>query len=84
MAIRIRKDGTMICAAHSEPEDGDTYIDDDLHYEMSAVKGVIVALPMPYHVADPRWWWAAQAPSSADFWATERNKITATAQKGEA
>lgn len=31
MAIRIRKDGTMLCAAKSEKMDGDKYIDDGLH-----------------------------------------------------
>ena len=47
MAIRVRKDGTMWCAAHTKPEDGDTYIDDGLHYVMSVERKVIVALPMP-------------------------------------
>lgn len=60
MAIRVRKDGSMICAAHSRPEDGDTYIDDGLHYEMSQVHRVITSLPMPEHEADPRWWWVGQ------------------------
>lgn len=68
MAIRVRKDGILVCAAHSEPEDGDTYIDDALQYEMSAVHGVIVALPMPAHEADPRWFWAGRAPAGVDDW----------------
>lgn len=61
MAIRVRKDGSMICAAHSAPEPGDTYIDDGLHYEMSQVHGVITSHPMPEHEADPRWWWKGQS-----------------------
>ena len=35
MAVRIRKDGTIVCAAKSQPEDGDGYIDDGLHYILS-------------------------------------------------
>lgn len=43
MAIRWRKDGRLICAAMSGPEEGDTYIDDRLHYQLSAITGSIVA-----------------------------------------
>lgn len=32
MAVRIRADKTIICAAKSKAEVGDTYIDDGLHY----------------------------------------------------
>jgi hypothetical protein len=31
MALRIRKDGRIFCAALRQEEDGDTYIDDELH-----------------------------------------------------
>lgn len=62
----------MWCAAHTESQPGDTYIDDDLHYQMSVVHGVIVALPMPEHEKHPEWWWwwwwADNAPENADFW----------------
>ena len=67
MAIRVRADGTMVCAAHSKPQPGDTYIDDGLHYQMSVEHGVIVSLPMPEHEADPRWWWRGVAPTGADM-----------------
>ena len=66
MAIRVRKDGTMWCAAHSEPMEGDTYIDDGLHYHLSVERGVIVALPMPEHENHCQWWWANSAPAEAD------------------
>lgn len=68
MAIRVRKDGIMLCAAHSVAEEGDTYIDDALHYAMSVEHGVIVALPMPDHLNNPQWWWSGDAPVEADFW----------------
>lgn len=67
MAIRVRADGTMWCARHAEELPGDTYIDDNLHYEMSIVHGVIVALPMPEHIKHPQWWWTEQAPTNANF-----------------
>lgn len=41
MAIRWRKDGRLFCAAMSEPEEGDTYIDDRLHYQLAVVTKVI-------------------------------------------
>lgn len=71
MAIRVRKDGTMWCAALTQPEDGDTYIDDGLHYTMSVERGVIVALPMAEHTKHPQWWWLGSAPPEADRWATQ-------------
>ena len=67
MALRVRVDGTMWCAAHTEEMPGDTYIDDQLHYEMSVIHGVVVALPIPDHLNHPQWWWTSQAPSNADF-----------------
>ena len=67
MAIRVRKDGTMWCAAHTAEQSGDTYIDDGLHYQMSVVHGAIVALPMPAHLDNPQWWWADNAPEGCDI-----------------
>ena len=43
MSIRWRIDGTLICAAMSEPEKDDTYIDDRLHYQLSVVSRTILA-----------------------------------------
>lgn len=68
MAIRVRKDGSMWCAALTNPEDGDTYIDDGLHYEMSVIHKVIVAFPWDKHKNHPQWWWVNMAPVDADFW----------------
>ena len=31
MALRIRKDGRVLCAAHNPPEPGDLYLDDYIH-----------------------------------------------------
>lgn len=56
MAIRVRKDGSMWCAAHTARRPGDRYIDDWLHYRLSVELGLIASLPMPCHVIYPRWW----------------------------
>ena len=62
MALRIRKNGQILCAALSEPELGDTYIDDNLHYEMSQTHKVIVAEPMSKHKETGLWWWSGNVP----------------------
>ncbi len=63
MAVRIRKDGNIFCAAMRPAMDGDTYIDDDLHYELSVVKRVLVSEPMEKHRISAQWWWAGNVPS---------------------
>lgn len=62
MAIRVRSDGTMLCAALSDPMPGDTYIDDSLHYEMSVIYRVIVSEPIGKHLLSGRWWWRGAVP----------------------
>jgi len=55
MAIRWRKDGRLICAAMSDPEEGDTYIDDRLHYQLSVLTCSIIA--DDDHKANGLWHW---------------------------
>ena len=55
MSIRWRKDGTLICGAKCKPEEGDTYIDDRLQYELSVIQQVIV--PDENEHQDGRWYW---------------------------
>ena len=43
MAIRWRRDGRLVCAAMSEAEEGDVYIDDNLHSKLSVITRSIVA-----------------------------------------
>ena len=43
MSIRWRIDGKLVCAAMSDPEEEDTYIDDRLHYQLSVISRVIMA-----------------------------------------
>jgi hypothetical protein len=77
MAVRIRQDGRILCAAHHAEMIGDTYIDDELHYQLSAESGVLVTLPMPQHAeAGPyfgQWWWGGQVPDSVEVEYTNTN-----------
>ncbi len=43
MSIRWRQNGDMVCAAMSEAETDDTYIDDKLHYQLSVESRAIIA-----------------------------------------
>lgn len=58
MAIRWRKDGQLLCAAKSEPKEGDTYIGDRLHYQLSVVTGSIIA--DINHKENGLWYWEAK------------------------
>ena len=55
MALRIRKSGEILCAAVAEPQDGDTYINDNIHYYMSVLTSAITA--SPNHKKDSLWHW---------------------------
>lgn len=55
MAIRIRKTGDLFCATHTEPEEGDTYLDDGIHYYLSQLTGAI--RPSKTHNVDNLWFW---------------------------
>lgn len=67
MAVRIRKDGRIFCAAMRGPEEGDTYIDDDLHYELSVIKKVLVSEPMEKHKISAEWWWRGNIPEGTEI-----------------
>ena len=43
MAIRWRRSGELICAAMSQPEEDDAYIDDRVHYQLSVISMAIIA-----------------------------------------
>ena len=62
MALRIRKDGRIFCAAMRPEEPGDTYIDDGLHYELSVIHKVLVSEPMEQHTISAEWWWRGNIP----------------------
>lgn len=61
MALRIRKNGDILCAALHKAEEGDTYIPDNISEILSGATGekpVILTDPEPLHSTHGRWWWA--------------------------
>ena len=49
MALRIRKNGNIFCAALSKPKEGDVYINCGIHYMSSQIRKSIITQPMPLH-----------------------------------
>lgn len=55
MSIRWRKSGELLCAAKHKEKEGDTYLDDRLHYELAVVQKVLV--PDREEETNGRWHW---------------------------
>lgn len=65
MALRIRKNGRILCAALNKEKKGDVYIDDNVHYYLSVIKKVIVTTPSDYHMkTGGEWWWKGEEPDN--------------------
>lgn len=62
MALRIRKNGRIFCAAMFGAEEGDTYLDDGIHYYLSVEKKVLVTEPHIFHKEHGEWWWKGNVP----------------------
>lgn len=62
MAVRIRKDGRILCAAMYAAEDGDCYIDDGIHYALSVEAKVLVTESHERHKNRGEWWWINAVP----------------------
>jgi len=72
MAVRVRADGRVLCAAMHEVEPDDrAYLDDGLHYKLSVQLGALVTEPMHAdpddpgrggHAAHGEWWWCDEVP----------------------
>lgn len=56
MAARVRSDGTVVCAAMFPAEEGDIYIEDSLHYELTVELGLLEA--DPNHKVNGLWYWS--------------------------
>ena len=72
MAVRIREDGSILCAALHPAAPGDTYLNDHLHYTLSVRLGVLVTEPMHAdpgypgrggHANHGEWWWRHDTPA---------------------
>lgn len=57
MALRIRLDGRILCAALNNAEEGDVYINDAVHYRLSVEEKVLVTTENDYHLANSGEWW---------------------------
>lgn len=62
MAVRIRADGRVLCAAMHPAEPGDIYIDDGLHYYLSVEVKVLVTEAHERHKDHGEWWWVNAVP----------------------
>ena len=45
MAVRVRKTGEVVCAAMFPEEEGDTYLDDGVHYCLAVQLRAMAPLP---------------------------------------
>lgn len=54
MAVRVRANGEIVCAAVTRARKTDCYIHDGLHYKLSAELGVLVEA----NKTGTRWKWA--------------------------
>lgn len=55
MSLRWRKTGELLCGAKSEPMEGDTYINDRLHYKLSVEQKCIC--PDKNEKVNGLWYW---------------------------
>lgn len=67
MAVRIRKDGRILCAAMHPAEEGDCYVDDGVHYVLSVEAKVMVTEPHERHKEHGEWWWINAIPETAQI-----------------
>jgi len=74
MAVRIRKNGRIFCAATHPEMEGDTYLDDEAAYYLSAIKKVLVTEPMERHQRVGEWWWKGNVPEWVEIDEFYKNK----------
>lgn len=74
MALRIRQNGSVLCAAIHKEQCGDIYIPDNISEILTGCTGeipVLVTEPNEKHMKHGLWWWAYGAiPEWAeiDYW----------------
>lgn len=68
MALRIRKNGDIFCAALTKKEDGDQYVHDGISYILTVKKRLIVTRPEPFHTElGGQWWWKGEVPKGVEI-----------------
>lgn len=70
--MRIRSDGTILCAAMHPAREGDTYLHDGLSYKLSVELKVLVTEPMHKeggggHSEHGQWWWRDEVPEGVEI-----------------
>lgn len=78
MSIRWRLSGELVCAAVTEEEPGDTYIDDRLHYQLSCISQTILA--DVDHESNGLWHWLFNERDRPMLRAMEIHRDTEDAQ----
>lgn len=72
MAIRIREDGRILCAAMHPAKPGDTYLNDGISYRLTVELGSLVTEPMRCdggrggHAYHGEWWWRDRIPADVE------------------
>ena len=72
MALRIREDGRILCAALHEAEPGDTYLHDGISYRLTVEYRAIVTEPWEKpdgggHSEHGQWWWRDEVPDGIEI-----------------
>jgi len=83
MAVRIRENGQILCAAMHPARPGDTYLDDVVHERLASGTGALVTEPMHCeggrggHANHGEWWWRDRVPTDvvADPYFQERDRL---------
>ena len=71
MAVRVREDGEIVCAAMHPAQPGDYYIDDGFHYLLSVELHALVTdadhLDRPGFKGHGLWWWIDEVPEGIEI-----------------
>lgn len=73
MAVRVRSNGRILCAAMHPARSGDTYLNDGLQYILAVELRVLVTEPMYLaggrggHQAHGEWWWSDRVPDDVEI-----------------
>ena len=76
MSLRIREDGTVLCAAMHPAEPGDTYLHDGISYKLTVEHRVLVTdgrhLRREGNEGGPldghgQWWWCDEVPEGIEI-----------------
>lgn len=63
MAVRIRKNGRIFCAAMYPEEEDDVYIDDRLH-EILSLEAKVLVTDDNHINGHGEWWWKGKTPDN--------------------